>query len=427
MSSDVAIRVADLGKCYQIYGRPQDRLKQSILPRVKRLIGRQPTNYYHEFWALKEVSFEIEKGEAVGIIGRNGSGKSTLLQLIAGVLTPTCGQVQNTGRVAALLELGSGFNPEFSGRENVYLNAAIHGLAKEDVDIRFNEIAAFAGIGEFIEQPVKTYSSGMIVRLAFAVSVHVDANVLIVDEALAVGDMGFQYRCLDRLDKLTRSGTTLLFVSHDIGAVNAFCQRAVYMESGRVKMIGTPDHVTDAYLADIRQEDRARHGALLPVTPVGNARQAIGSHDAQIASAAFKSGGVQQTVDIGESIRFEVTVDLTSAIRHPALVVILTDRKLVAIGGKRVPLIRTEASERERVTVDVSMAAKLCPGHYFITLKIEDVQTVQLFRVVEWQSGALQVEVADKHSERHYGVVDIGLRIEQRRSEAVHKTADVAE
>lgn len=427
MSSDIAISVLGLSKCYQIYGQPQDRLKQSILPRLQRLIGRNPTNYFHEFWALRDVSFEIKKGETVGIIGRNGSGKSTLLQLIAGVLTPTYGQVRSTGRIAALLELGSGFNPDFSGRENVYLNAAILGLTKEDIDARFDDIAAFADIGEFIEQPVKTYSSGMMVRLAFAVSVHVDANVLIVDEALSVGDAAFQYRCLDRLEKLARSGTTLLFVSHDISAVNAFCQRAVYLEAGCVKMMGMPDNVTDAYLADIRQADRARHGMLAPVTPIGNATQAIGSDDAQIVSASFDGGGALQRVDSGETIRFEVTVDLTNAINHPALVVILTDRKLVAIGGKRVHLARSEASERMRIVIHVSLSPKLSPGHYFITLKLEDVQTEQLFRVVEWQSGALQVEVIGRDNERHYGIVDLDLSFEQSTPETPQRTADVGQ
>ena len=176
MSSDVAIKVDNLSKCYQIYEKPRDRLLQMLM--------RGHRQYYREFWALKDVSFEIKKGETVGIIGRNGSGKSTLLQMICGTLNPTSGVIQTHGRIAALLELGSGFNPEFTGRENVYMNASVLGLSHEEIDARFNEIASFADIGDFIEQPVKTYSSGMMVRLAFAVIAHVDADILVIDEAL---------------------------------------------------------------------------------------------------------------------------------------------------------------------------------------------------------------------------------------------------
>ncbi|HNE06270.1 MAG TPA: ABC transporter ATP-binding protein, partial [Anaerolineales bacterium] len=184
MSSDqYSIKVENLSKCYHVYNQPQDRLKQSVIPRLQKLIGRTPSLYYHDFWALRDITFDVKKGETIGIIGRNGSGKSTLLQLICGTLTPTSGMVMTQGRIAALLELGSGFNLEFSGRENVYINGAILGLTKEEVDSRFDDIAAFADIGEFIEQPVKTYSSGMVVRLAFAVQAMVDPDILIVDEA----------------------------------------------------------------------------------------------------------------------------------------------------------------------------------------------------------------------------------------------------
>ena len=195
MSSEIAIKVENLSKCYHIYDQPRDRLKQMILPRMQRAIGMQPRQYFREFWALKDVSFEVKKGETVGIIGRNGSGKSTLLQMVCGTLNPTSGSIQTSGRIAALLELGSGFNPEFTGRENVYLNGAVLGLSRDEIDVRFDEIAAFAEIGEFIDQPVKTYSSGMMVRLAFAVAINVDPQILVVDEALSVGDELFQRKC----------------------------------------------------------------------------------------------------------------------------------------------------------------------------------------------------------------------------------------
>ena len=214
-SNELAIKVEHLSKTYLIYDRPADRLKQFIGPRLQRLVGKPPVNYYHEFWALRDVSFEVKKGETVGIIGRNGSGKSTLLQLICGTLNPSGGIVQTNGRVAALLELGAGFNPEFTGRENVYMNGAVLGLTPEEIDARFDDIAAFAEIGEFIEQPIKTYSSGMLVRLAFAVIAHVDADILVIDEALAVGDAVFTQKCMRFLRRFMEKGT-ILFVSHDI-------------------------------------------------------------------------------------------------------------------------------------------------------------------------------------------------------------------
>lgn len=247
MSSDISIKVENLSKCYQIYDQPRDRLKQFVVPRLQRVMGQPLRQYFREFWALKDVSFEVKKGETVGIIGRNGSGKSTLLQMICGTLNPTVGSIQTHGRIAALLELGSGFNPDFTGRENVYMNGAVLGLSREEVEQRFDDIVAFADIGEFIEQPVKTYSSGMYVRLAFSVIVHVDADILIVDEALSVGDMYFQAKCMAHMKKLMNSGVTVLFVSHDIGAVKALCGRAVYLDHGTVVSVGPTDDVVEAY------------------------------------------------------------------------------------------------------------------------------------------------------------------------------------
>ncbi len=248
MSSEAAIRVDNLGKCYHIYGRPQDRLKQFVLPRLQRLALRKPKTYFQEFWALKDVSFEVPRGETFGIIGRNGSGKSTLLQIICGTVCPSAGTVETKGRVAALLELGSGFNPEFTGRENVYMATSLYGLGKEETDARFDAIAAFADIGDFIEQPVKTYSSGMFVRLAFAVIAHVDADILAIDEALAVGDAYFTQKCMRFLRKFRENGT-LIFVSHDLGAVTGLCDNALWLERGRARLRGTAKDVVQAYLA----------------------------------------------------------------------------------------------------------------------------------------------------------------------------------
>lgn len=243
----LAIRVQNISKRYQIYDAPRDRLKQFVLPRLRRMVGKLPKQYFREFSALNSVSFEVTKGETVGIIGRNGAGKSTLLQILCGTLTPTDGTVEINGRVAALLELGSGFNTEFSGRENIYLNAGVLGLSKQEIDARFNDIVAFADIGDFLDQPVKTYSSGMYVRLAFSVVVHVDADILIVDEALSVGDMYFQAKCMEHMKQLMKSGVTVLFVSHDIGAVKALCNRAVYLDHGKVLLSGATDVVAEAY------------------------------------------------------------------------------------------------------------------------------------------------------------------------------------
>lgn len=246
-SNDIAIRVQNLSKLYHVYDSPRDRLKQFILPRLQRLLGLSFKQYFKEFWALQNVSFEVKKGETVGIIGRNGSGKSTLLQMVCGTLNPTAGDIQINGRIAALLELGSGFNPEFTGRENVYMNASILGLSNAEIDARFNDIISFADIGDFIEQPVKTYSSGMMVRLAFAVIAHVDADILVIDEALAVGDAFFTQKCMRFLRSFIKTGT-VLFVTHDTNSVKSFCNHVLWLEKGKVIQTGTAKDVCEAYL-----------------------------------------------------------------------------------------------------------------------------------------------------------------------------------
>lgn len=237
-TGEIAIEIHGLGKRYRMYEKPIHRL-------LEWFGAARPAK---EFWALRDVDLTIRRGETFGIIGRNGSGKSTLLQMIAGTLTPTQGRLTVKGRVAALLELGSGFNPEFTGRENVYLNAAILGLSRADVDARFDDIVAFADIGDFIDQPVRSYSSGMAVRLAFAVIAHVDADILIIDEALSVGDTFFAQKCMRFLRKFKETGT-LLFVSHDSGAVVNLCDRAVLLEHGEMRMVGAAQEVVETYMA----------------------------------------------------------------------------------------------------------------------------------------------------------------------------------
>jgi len=257
MSTPVIIQAEGLSKAYRIWVNPAARLKSplveaaaSIFPRNSapgRTLAARAARGYRDFYALRDLSLNIKRGEAIGIIGRNGSGKSTLLQLIAGTLTPTAGTLSVKGRVSALLELGSGFNPEFTGRENVFINGAILGLSREQMTERFEAIADFAEIGDFIDQPVKIYSSGMMMRLAFAVAAHVDPDILIVDEALSVGDARFQLKCARAIDRFITQGVTLLFVSHDASLVKRLCHHAILLERGHVVYAGKPNDVVNLY------------------------------------------------------------------------------------------------------------------------------------------------------------------------------------
>lgn len=260
-SNEIVINVKNLSKRYEIYATPRDRLKQLVLPRLYQAIERvgrtiglissnTPRQYFREFWALHDVSFQVRKGETVGIIGLNGSGKSTLLQLICSTLTQTSGNVEVKGRVAALLELGSGFNPDFTGRENVYLNGQILGLTREEIQDRFQAIEAFADIGDFIDQPVKTYSSGMAVRLAFSVAINVEPEVLVVDEALAVGDLAFQRKCMRWMEDFAAKRGVLLFVSHSPEQVRRLCTKAIYLRHGVIAGLGSAKEICDKYEKD---------------------------------------------------------------------------------------------------------------------------------------------------------------------------------
>ncbi len=253
MCSDIAICADKLSKRYQIYDRPADRLKQFF----------SRARLHREFWALKDASFEVKRGEVIGIVGRNGSGKSTLLQLVCGTLAPSSGKVETNGRIAALLELGAGFNSEFTGRENVYLSAAILGLEKKEIDARFEEIVEFSGIRDFIDQPVKTYSSGMYVRLAFSVATCVDPDILVIDEALSVGDGEFSRKSFERIMKLKEAGKTILFCSHALYQIEALCDRAIWLDQGNVKLIADSSAVIVAYNAHI-EAGEAESAAALP-------------------------------------------------------------------------------------------------------------------------------------------------------------------
>ncbi|MEI5668089.1 ABC transporter ATP-binding protein [Bosea sp. CCNWLW174] len=347
MYSDIAVSVTGVGKCYLVYDRPQDRLKQALFGTLARLLGRPVPRYFREFWALRDVGFSIRRGETVGIIGRNGAGKSTLLEIICGTLAPTTGVVETHGRVAALLELGSGFNPEFTGRENIRLNASILGLSDGEIEERLPAIMEFAGLGDFIDQPVKTYSSGMAVRLAFAVMAHIDADILIIDEALAVGDAFFVQKCMRFLHEFTERGT-LLFISHDTSAVVALCDRAIWLEKGEVIHDGEPKEVSDAYLAKIYESIGSGSGSAAAQPPT-DAEEADGASvaahaetEATIPASAtsFGAGGASVrsvrlldqngiallAIEGGERVTLAITAALDLALQNPIIGFVIRDR-----------------------------------------------------------------------------------------------------
>ena len=267
-----SIEAIGLSKCYRIYNHPRDRLLQAVWGRDQR---GKPKQFFREFWALQEMSFSLGRGQTLGVVGRNGSGKSTLLQLLCGTLQPSSGEVRMQGRIGALLELGSGFNPEFSGLENVFLNASLLGLSRAETEARLDEILAFADIGEFIDQPVKTYSSGMSVRLAFAVQAHIDPDVLVVDEALAVGDEFFQKKCYSHLERLKERGTSVLLVTHSCPQIIQHCDQALLLHKGKARMLGEPARITVTYQRLINASDAEWDAAFtaaattqLPPTPL---------------------------------------------------------------------------------------------------------------------------------------------------------------
>ncbi|KST67354.1 ABC transporter ATP-binding protein [Mastigocoleus testarum] len=296
MGEEIAISLRNVSKCYKQYHRPVDRLKEILLPDQKAS---------EEFWALRDINFDISKGQTVGIIGRNGSGKSTLLQIIAGTLTPTTGEVSVKGRVSALLELGSGFNPEFTGRQNVFFNGRLLGLSQQEIENKFDEIAGFADIGDFIDRPVKTYSSGMFVRLAFAVAVNVDPEILIVDEALAVGDVVFQHRCMRKMRTLMDSGVTTLFVSHDSGAVKTLCNSAVMIHDGQIYTTGLPNDVIIRYLklvtdlelglSQVELESQLEEQKVQEQTTGDNVAEDIAAKSVTASKSSVKQSSVKQS------------------------------------------------------------------------------------------------------------------------------------
>ncbi|MBH1543530.1 ABC transporter ATP-binding protein [Stenotrophomonas maltophilia] len=308
MSSEPAITVSGISKCFEMYNSPRDRLRQFFAPK-----GRK---YYKEFWALDDVSFSVAPGETIGILGRNGGGKSTLLQIIAGTLSPTRGEVKVNGLLAALLELGSGFNPDFTGRENVYLNGAVLGFTREQMEERFAAIEAFADIGEHIDQPVRTYSSGMYVRLAFAVQACVEPQVLIVDEALSVGDEKFQRKCYDYIEGLRAKGCAILIVTHATSTVEKFCQRAVLLHKGRLHGIGEANAIIDQYHALLYSDEKAY-------------LRYVNSEAAEAAATAAQSVALPQIIE--PVIDVPVTQEVLGEVADPLVVDELADAEAIGM------------------------------------------------------------------------------------------------
>ncbi|MDF0604311.1 ABC transporter ATP-binding protein [Neisseriaceae bacterium TC5R-5] len=425
--NDIAIRITNLSKHYQVYDAPRDRLKQFVMPRLNRIAGKEKKQYFREFSALMDISFDVKKGEIVGIIGRNGSGKSTLLQIICGTLTPTSGAVQLNGRVAALLELGSGFNPEFTGRENVYMNASVLGLSKEEIDTRFEDIVSFADIGDFIDQLVKTYSSGMYVRLAFAVVVHVDADILIVDEALSVGDAFFQAKCMSRMRKIVDSGTTVLFVSHDINAVKALCKRTLWLDRGIGRAFGETANVARAYAQDWIKQANAQHlltdedatqdsDAITPSeTQLDNLKLAMAlrfsarsgtGHAQYLAFQGFCGSdpiGVLP-LEFGSLLRLTCLIEINESCERLVVAVHIKDsnnQHLVGVhSGMMLGLYDRSWQQGERFQIEFKLPVCLHAGRYAITALISSMADVTQYSDVkffDWLEDVNVFEVAQRN------------------------------
>lgn len=386
--SKYAIEVRNLSKKYQIYSRPIDRLKE--------MIYRRP--FHQEFWALRDINFTVGRGETIGVLGYNGSGKSTLLQLIAGVLSPTEGEVKVSGRVSALLELGAGFNPTFTGRENVFMSGAVMGISREEMAEKFDAIAEFAGIGDFIDQPVSLYSSGMYVRLAFSTAIHVDPDILIVDEALAVGDAVFQHRCMRRIRQLQESGVTIFFVSHDTSAVKSLCTRALLIEQGQLIEEGSPETVANHYLAKVSSAEASGQNyqaeELLGAEPANDGqvnntdtfwvdpsfdeRAQIfrhGTGEARIRSLQIldRQGTPQTVLPFGEEATLRVSIEYLAPQASSILGVVIRDRTGTDIFNTNT---REEAQpigsrqSGDRIVVDFTQRLLLKPGSYSVSSAI---------------------------------------------------------
>lgn len=354
-----AIEISHISKAFPVYAQPRHRLMQMLSRRNKQ-------RWYEEFVALRDVSFHVERGETLGIVGRNGSGKSTLLQIICGTQVPTSGHVKVNGRVAALLELGSGFNPEFTGRENVFLNGMVLGLEWHEIEQRFDSIAAFAEIGDFMERPVRTYSSGMYVRLAFSVAINVTPDILVVDEALAVGDEAFQRKCFARINRIREDGATILFVSHAASAVVELCNRAVLLDGGELLAMGSPKYIVSRY-QKILYSPSDKFAAIRAAIMSGR------EDDAPLADAADQSEpsatvdnalstGASAPTDPADESFFEEGMVPRSTFRYDAIAAAIEDPHIETLDGRRVNVLqaRRDYVYTYRVRFDRAVSAVRC-------------------------------------------------------------------
>ncbi len=413
---EIAISLKDISKCYKRYNRPVDRLKEILLPRK---------SYAQNFWALQAINLEVAKGETLGIIGQNGSGKSTLLQIIAGTLTPTTGDVWVNGRVSALLELGSGFNPEFTGRQNVFFNGQILGLSREEVEAKFDRIAAFADIGDFLDQPVKTYSSGMVVRLAFAVVANTDPQILIVDEALAVGDAKFQARCMKRIRHLKEQGVTILFVSHDCSSVRMLCQRAVLMDHGVIRETGEPKTVVNHYIA-LLSSDKTENETTEDIETLNSITSEPDFINTEQDTKIYRHGNrlailksVKLTDLDNREIKskkletgsiFNIVVGLEAQAELSDLVIGLSIRNLmgVVVYGTNTHLMDVQLPQLiqgQRMSATFQIPCYLNKGVYTVTVGIHSEEGISY----DWMDEILILEV--NNSQACEGLVDLESRI----------------
>jgi len=406
-----AIEVNNLTKVYRLYNSPRDRLREII-----SLNGKK---HHHEFYALNDVSLNVEKGQTVGIIGQNGSGKSTLLKLICGVLQPTSGSVRANGRISALLELGAGFNPEFTGRENVYMNGALMGFSREEMEQRFPDIEAFAEIGEFIEQPVKTYSSGMQVRLAFAAAVNIDPEILVVDEALSVGDMFFQHKCIAKMESFLAEGKTVLLVTHDINLVKSSCSLVFLLNDGKILESGDPEYVTEQYLMLMRQKQTEYASSAFQVakkteTKLPGAKVSFGSEAGQILHVTVLDKELQETAAFlaGDTIVIRIQAQVASDVKKPDITFVLRDDRgynLYGTGTTRLGQ-RLEMDENNQATVFFSLSPVLRPGSYSLAVNLLDYYTPEINKLIDKQVGVGTFQIIERKRE-FFGVIDLGAKV----------------
>ncbi len=418
-----AVEFQDVSKSYAIYDSPGDRLKELLsLNRLKR---------HRDFWALHDVSFEVRRGETFCIVGENGSGKSTLLQMVAGILHPTSGGVKVSGRVAALLELGAGFNPEFSGRDNVYLNGSILGLSTRQIDQRYGEITGFAEIGDFIDQPVKTYSSGMVVRLAFAVAINVDPEILLVDEALAVGDIYFRQRCMRKVHELRQRGVTILFVSHAVSDVKAIGDRALWLDHGRLRDIGEPDRIVGKYLAAMTEKDstylqksaaepraRRREAVQAPeiVESIPNVDHRFGDGRAEVIGIAVydERGRPAHLLEPASRILVRISVRAKADLPLPIAGFMLRNQLGMDFAGTNTAREGHQLAamqEGDIVTVDFHVdLPELYPASFSFSPAIAD-GTLMGYTMCDWIDNALVLQMS-RGEQQIYGYIHLPCRVE---------------